>query len=499
MRVIECDIAIVGSGMGGGMLARALAEKGRSVAIFERGHRLIRESANWDVSAVFVENKYKNAEKWFDHRGRSFTPGVHYFVGGNTKVYGASLPRFREEDFEEYATPDGVSPAWPFSYRDLEPYYLEAEQALWVHGSPGADPSEPARSGPYPFPAVPHEKPIEELAGRLKDQGLSPYLMPMGVDVRDGGTCVLCKTCDGFPCQLGAKSDAETRGVDVAVERGATLHTGIKVKRLVTDSARGQRVVAAEAITEEGPATIRANKFVLSAGAANSALLLLGSSSEKHPDGLSNSSGLVGRNWMVHNATFMIATNPGRKNPVSFQKTMGFNDWYLDSPSGMKLGNVQMLGKIQAPMVTSMYPVVPRQVAEFITRRSVDLYLESEDIPDKDNRIFLDHAGRVTVNWKPNNLKAHRTLVQSTSRVIRRAGFPFVFTKRMGIETNSHMCGTVVAGRDPRTSVVDEYCRSHEIENLYVVDSSFFPSSAAMNPALTIAAQALRVADRGEL
>lgn len=499
MVVYETDIAIIGSGMGGGMLARALAQSGRQVSIFERGERLVREPENWSVASVFRDKKYKNAETWFDRNKKPFLPGVHYFVGGNTKVYGASLPRFRAEDFEEYSTKSGISPAWPFSYEDLEPYYLEAEHALGVHGSPGADTTEPPRSGPYAYPALSHEEPVKELADRLRRQGLNPYPMPMGVDVRDGGKCILCKTCDGFPCKVGAKSDAETCGVDEALRHGAELHTGVRVTRLVTDSNVGKNVITAEGYGHQGPIEIRAQKFVVSAGAANSALLLLNSANDHHPQGLANSSGLVGRNWMVHNATFMIASRSGRRNAVSFQKTMGFNDWYLDGPDHARLGNVQMLGKIQSEMVTSIYPWVPELFARYITDRSVDLYLESEDLPDPENRVYWSANGRICVSWKPNNLSAHRELVSRSRRALIKAGFPLVLTKRMGIETNSHMCGTVVAGHDPKFSVLNEFCRAHDVENLFVVDGSFFPSSAAMNPALTIAAQAFRVAAEGEL
>lgn len=496
--VIRCDVAVIGSGMGGGMTARALAERGREVFIFERGQRLPREAANWDVMHVFGKSSYKNAEEWFDKRGKRFKPGVHYYVGGNTKVYGASLPRFRESDFKFYMTADGPSPAWPFSYADLEPYYLQAEQALEVHGSPIADPTEPWRSGPYPYPAVQHEPAVQALSDSFARQKLHPYLMPMGVDVKPGGTCILCRTCDGFPCKLGAKRDAETSGVDVALKHGAKLFEQTHIEKLIHD-ASGRTVVAAIGTLASRPVRIEANKFVLSAGAANSAAILLRSKSEKHPTGLANSSGMVGRNWMVHNATFVIAMNPFKRNRTKFQKTLGVNDWYLHENPSKRLGNVQMLGKIQGEMIRGIYPIIPKWLANFITNHSVDLYLESEDTPSPKNRIELDPEGNICVFWKPTNLSAHRALIRKTRLALWRAGFPFVFTKTMGIETNSHMCGTLVAGNNPQTSVLDKFCKAHDLDNLYVVDASFFPSSAAMNPALTIAAQAFRVTDRGGL
>jgi choline dehydrogenase-like flavoprotein len=496
--LIQCDVAVIGSGMGGGMVARALAERGREVYVFERGERLPREDANWDVSFVFGKNAYKNSEKWLDKRGRAFKPGVHYYVGGNTKVYGASLPRFRESDFKPYMTKDGISPEWPFGYADLEPYYLQAEHALEVHGNPVEDPTEPWRSGPYPYPAVPHEPATQALADSFKKQRLSPYVMPMGVDVKVGGSCILCKTCDGFPCKLGAKRDAETNGIDVALQHGAKLFERTHIEKLEHDVS-GKRVIAAIGTLMNRPVRIEANKFVLSAGAANSAAILLRSKSSHYPAGLANSSGLVGKNWMVHNATFVIALNPFKKNATRFQKTLGVNDWYLNEDPRKRLGNVQMLGKVQGEMVRGIYPIIPKWLANFITSHSVDLYLESEDVPSLENRVTLDDRGNICIHWKPTNLSAHKALIRKTRLALWRAGYPFVFTKTMGIETNSHMCGTIVAGNNSDSSVLNRFCRTHDLENLYVVDASFFPSSAAMNPALTIAAQAFRVVDKGGL
>ena len=500
IKTIETEVAIVGSGMGGGMLARALAERGIDVLVAERGHRLPREEQNWDPHSVFRKNRYKNAGLWKDgSNNKNFKPGVHYYVGGNTKVYGASLIRFREKDFDEYQAAEGISPAWPFSYQDLEPYYLAAEKALRVRGSAGADPTEPPRSGDYPYPALDHDPYVEGFAKSLRNQGLHPYQMSMGVDFGFGGKCIRCKTCDGFPCQLGAKNDSETCGIDPALATGkAHLLEGVTINRLVHD-AGGKKIIKAIGSIGEEQVEIVAKTFVISGGAANSAALLLRSKSDKHPTGLSNSSGLVGRNWMVHNATFMVGMNPGKKNASVFQKTLAFNDWYFESQAGYPLGNVQMLGKLQADMFKDSKPWIPTGVLRAFASRSIDIYLESEDLPDKDNQVLVDDRGNITINWKPNNLAAHRQLIKQAQASLRRAGFPFVLKQTMGIETNSHMCGTLVAGRDPQNSVLDEYCRSHDMENLFVVDSSFFPSSGAANPALTIAAQAYRVAAEGDV
>jgi choline dehydrogenase-like flavoprotein len=498
--VLEAEVAIIGSGMGGATLARALGEQGVDTIVLERGTRLPREEDNWSPERVFVDHAYRNSETWEDaSNGRPFPPGVHYWVGGNTKVYGASLPRFRERDFEAFEHPEGLSHAWPFRYADLEPYYGLAESWYFVHGTPNEDPTEPWRSSAYPYPALPHEPYVQDLVGRLRGAGSHPYSMAMAVDVREGGRCIRCATCDGFPCRVEAKGDAEMCGIDPALKTGhVRLETSTRVERLRTDSG-GLRVVAAEAERDGAPLQIRAKTFVVSAGAVNSAALLLRSGTDKHPNGLGNSSGLVGRRYMVHNCTFMIAIDPRRPNRTSFQKTAAINDWYLESDLGRPLGNVQLLGKLQAPMVRGSRPHVPGPLLAAATRRSVDWYLESEDLADSENRVTLTTRGEIRIHWRPNNTGAHRGLIERMRDLLKRVGFPFVFHETMGIATNSHMCGTVAAGADPKDSVLDGFCRSHDVENLFVVDASFFPSSAALNPALTIAAQAIRVAREGDL
>jgi len=498
-RVIKTKVAVIGSGMGGGMISRALAERGLQVAIFERGYRLPREAENRDAGAIFVRNKYKNAGSWFDRDGNPFLPGVHYYVGGNTKVYGASLIRFPEQDFKETKAAEGISPAWPFGYEDLEKYYGQAEHALNVHGNSGADPFASFRSVDYKKPALEHEPNNAKFAKSLEKNGVHPYLMAIGVDYGENGKCERCIWCDGYPCLLGAKSDGETCGVDPALATGnAQLFEGYRVERLFHDDS-GKKVVAAFAFDSKNNQEVRieADYFILSAGAANSPQILLNSKSDRHPKGLANSSGLVGKNWMVHNVTFIVGIRPWKKNTTKFQKTISFNDWYLNSKYGYPLGNVQMLGRLQWQHFQTVAPFLPKFLLKWLSNHSIDLYTESEDLPSTENKVTFSDDGKVIVHWSPNNLIAHKNLVKETKKLVRRAGYPLVFTLPAGIETNSHMCGTLKAGNDPKTSVLDQFCKAHDLENLYVVDSSFFPSSGAANPALTIAAQAFRVAELG--
>jgi choline dehydrogenase-like flavoprotein len=444
---------------------------------------------------VFIKKRYVTSKPWYDAKtGHPFQPGVYYWVGGNTKMYGACLPRFRRSDFEEVEHHDGVSPAWPFSYDDLEPFYTQAEQLFEVHGSVDEDPTEPPHSTDYPYPPLPHEPAVERLANMLYLQGLHPFHMACGMHLPSIAERIADTTADGSPSSTGNKSDAENRAVRPALESPTVrLLLGSYVRRLHT-SPDGHTVKAAEAEVGERTVRIEAKTFVVSGGAVNSAALLLRSASDEQPNGLGNSSGMLGRNYMVHNSTFFLAVNPTQRNDTAWQKTLGLNDWYEAGPdTRYPLGNLQMLGKLQAPMVKAARSWAPMWALKMVTDRSLDIYLSTEDLPRPDNQITVD-GDKIMISWTPNNLVPHNELVKRVSHAVRKAGYPVVLTERMGIATNSHMCGTAVAGTDPSTSVLDPECRSHDVSNLFVVDSSFFPSSAALNPALTIAANALRVA-----
>ncbi|QGV82137.1 GMC family oxidoreductase N-terminal domain-containing protein [Streptomyces ficellus] len=487
----EADVAVVGSGAGGATLAWALASTGARVLVVERGGFLPREAANWSPDAVFGEGRYHNAGTWRTTDGEAFTPANHYYVGGTTKVYGAALPRLRESDFDAREQREGTSPAWPFGYADLEPYYAEAERLYRVHGQAGADPTAPPRSGPYPHPAVPHEPVVGELAARLTNQGLHPFPIELGIDLGAGGACLRCGTCDAYPCRVGAKSDAETRALRPALRTGTVrLLTRTRADRLLTNPG-GRRVTAVEAERNGRRIRVRAGTVVVSCGAINSAALLLRSGGAAHPDGLANGSGLVGRNLMVHNNSVLMAVDPRRRNPVTFQKTLAVNDFYHP------LGNLQLMGKVHGAALAAAHPRLPRRLLGAVAARSVDWWVMSEDLPDPGNRVLPGPDGGVVLHRRPTNTRAHRDLVRCAARMMRRAGHPLVFTRRMGVAATGHQCGTTVAGLDETRSVLDPHCRSHEVRNLYIVDGGFFPSSAAVNPTLTIAAQALRTAREG--
>ncbi len=492
---VNTDVVIVGSGMGGGTLAYALRDSGLDVLVVERGGFLPREVENHQPEQMYVKGRYKTAGYWYDGRtGDPFTPGVYYWVGGNTKFYGASLPRFRRSDFEEVAHQEGTSRAWPFSYDDLEPFYAQAEVLFDAHGQTHEDPTEPPHSTPMPFGPLEHEPRIEQFAESLRGSGLHPFHMTNAMNIRSQSDRLRVTTADGCPDDTGIKADSENKVLTPALRSGnVKIMTRTEVTRLIT-SADGRRIVAAEARHQGRIVRINATRVVVSAGAVNSTALLLRSATRAQPTGLANSSDLLGRNYMVHNSTFFVGVNPRRRNPTQWQKTLGLNDFY-EAGEGrpFPLGNLQMLGKLQAPMIKPARPWAPDWALTFMTNRSIDIYLTTEDLASRHNRVRVD-GDRILIDWVPTNVAPHRELVQRITRLVRKAGYPLIFTQRMGIETNSHMCGTAVAGTDPAASVLDPNCRSHDIENLWLVDASFFPSSAALNPALTIAANSLRVA-----
>lgn len=496
---IDCDIAIVGSGVGGATLAWALRDSGARVLILERGDFLPRERQNWSPREVQQLGRYKNSEPWLDTDGNEFVPGTYEYVGGNSKVYGAAMVRLREADFGAIEHHDGVSPEWPITYADMEPFYGRAETLYWVHGD-GGDPTEPWRSTPYPFPPIPHEKAMADVAEGLTRQGLRPFSLPLSVDSRPGGRCVLCGTCDAYPCMVDAKGDADLCAVRPAIQSPTVrLLTGADV-RSTAMNPNWTSVVHLAVRRGSQDIEVRASRYVLAAGAVGTGALLLRSRTSSHPEGVANRSGLVGRNYMAHTCSFLIGARPGREHHTVFQKTLGINDWYFAGPGNKyPLGNIQALGKVRGHTMKTARKAIPVGALEWLARRSVDFFIETEDLPSRENRVEVDASGRIHLVWRPTNVTPHKTLVQRMSRALRRCGYPLILTQRLGVAGTAHQCGTARMGVDGATSVVDRNCRSHDVQNLWIVDTSIFPSSAAVNPALTVAANALRVAHLGEL
>jgi choline dehydrogenase-like flavoprotein len=491
----SAEVVIIGAGMGGGTLAWALRDCGKSVLLIERGDFLPPERENWDPEAVHRDQIYKTPELWDEVGGDPFRPGVHYWVGGNTKMYGAALTRMRREEFAELRHHGGISPAWPIGYADLERYYCLAERLYRAHGTLGEDPTEPPHSESYPYPALVHEPAMAELGARLAKQGLHPYHLPMGVDFRLGGRCIRCKTCDGFPCLVRAKSDAEVCAIRPALLSDTVrISTRTKVIRLNTD-ASGHHVLSADVERGGERYQITGESFVIAAGAANTAAILLRSVSGAHPHGLANSSGQVGRNFTMHNMSAVLGLST-RRNPSVFQKTLAVNDFYFASGRWeYPMGTLQTFCKMTEPILRAARPGIPRAVLRAVADRTVDWWLISEDLPDPENRITLAEDGRIRIRRKPNNCHAHERLIAATKSMLRRAGYPIALVERFGTAVLSHQLGTARMGSDPDTSVVDPTNLAHDLDNLWIADGSVFPAAGANGPSLTIAALALRLAE----
>jgi len=509
------DVIIIGSGAGGGTLAYHLAPSGKRILLLERGDYVPREKDNWEPRAVNVEGKYQTKEEWRDKEGKPLHPHTNYYVGGNTKFYGAALFRLRKEDYGEIKHHGGTSPAWPISYDVMEPYYTKAEHLYQIHGERGVDPTEPPASAPYLYPPVSHEPRIQQLSDDFTHLGLRPFHTPLGVMLDEknmhNSRCIRCNTCDGFPCLVYAKSDAHVVCVDPALQHpNVTLLTNAFVSSIET-SASGREVTKVHVERNGAKETYSASIVVVSCGAINSAALLLRSANDKHPHGLANSSDVVGRHYMGHVNSVLMAISKC-PNPTIFQKSLSVNDFYFASKEWeYPMGHISFVGKLDAVTLKAGAPaLVPGFTLELMATHSLDFWLTSEDLPDPENRVTLDSEGNIVLSYKPNNEEGHKRLIKKLESLMKQQTkcpehghdcHQGLFSRnlfvgqRIPLAGVAHQNGTIRFGRDPKTSALDVNCKAHDLDNLYVVDASFFPSSGAVNPALTIMANAMRVGD----
>jgi choline dehydrogenase-like flavoprotein len=509
----DFDVIVVGTGAGGGTLAHTLASSGKRILLLERGTFLTRETENWDPGPVFVDGKYISPDTWYDGDGTPFQPQVHYFVGGATKMYGAALYRLRPEDFGEIRHVDGISPAWPVSYADFEPWYTKAEWLYQVHGEHGEDPTEGPASRQYPWPAVSHEPRIQRISDSLETAGYHPFHAPCGILLneidRPASTCIRCGTCDGYPCMVHAKADADIIAVRPVIDLpNVTLLVNSEVVRLQTDPS-GRKVTGV--VVDHGgdgkEDVYTGDIVVLAAGAANSAKILLQSASDAHPAGLANGSDQVGRNYMFH-LSKAVSGFGAEDNETVFQKTLGLNDFYLAGDGReFPLGNIQMLGKSNAGAMKGEEPHLTKLVPEFgldeAAKHAIDFWLTTEDLPRPQNRVTVDKDGNVHLAYSESNQAEASDLYGEFRKILNHVGLAkhhvlhknFYMSMNIPIAGVAHQAGTCRFGADPATSVLDVNCKAHEVDNLYVVDTSFFPSIGAVNPALTAIANGIRVGE----
>ncbi len=568
------DAIIIGTGAGGGTLALHLAQAGKSLLILERGPFMPQEKLNCFFNYVLGYNVFYTRESWIDKDGKALHPQQAYFVGGQTKVYGAAMFRMRAEDFGVIQHKGGISPAWPISYADLEPFYTQAEELFHVHGDLGTappvaggygssfDPTEPFHSKKYPYPAFSNEPRMQAIEDSVRKLGVNTFPVPLGLKRNEAdplkSACIRCDTCDGYPCLVHAKSDSDINCIrQILGMPNVTLMTSTRVVKLLTN-ATGTAVTAVEVVhtgtsrtfgtvDEHAPPSTNgkavqyeADLFCLCAGAVNSAVVLLASANDKHPAGLANSSDQVGRNFMYHQADALLALTTDA-NHDAYTKTWGTNDFYFkdsDPAYPYPLGQVQPVGSFHHEMMKGdAPPLTPGFVLEGMKHHAVPWWLTTEDLPDPENRVTLhnatpsavenpqpglagahasgdtgaaneteivnDHApGRIQLSYTPNNVESFDRLKDRWVDVLKRAGHAATslplhayFKKRIPLEGVGHQNGTCRMGADSATSVLDVHCKTHDLDNLYVVDASCFVSATAVNPSLTIIANAIRVAD----
>ena len=441
-------------------------------------------------------------------------PGCIISLAAIPRFTGAALFRLRERDFGEVVHQEGISPAWPVGYDVFEPFYTEAEKLFAVHGQRGEDPLEPWASEPYPYPPVSHEPKIQALSEQFRANGLHPYHLPLGIklDERDGkptptSICIRCDAFDGFPCLLNGKADAQVMCVDPTLAKypNVELLTNALVTKLETDASG--RTVTGVHVTRGGAEEIYAADIVVVAcGALSSALLLLRSANDAHPNGLANGSGQVGRNYMRHNQSVLMALMK-EPNHTIFQKTLAVSDFYFGADDWeYPLGLIQMCAtshaeQIKGEALPSWLEWLPDMPFDKMALHSMDFWLSSEDLPRPENRIYYD-GGRVMLDVTEQGKEAHQRLKKKLEQHMTKAGVASHPGRAKPLSWQGASLSAAPRirpeqrgfGTDPATSVLNLDCRAYEVDNLYVTDASFFPSIGAVNPTLTIIANALRVA-----
>ena len=497
------DVIIVGTGAGGGTLAQKLAPIGKQILILERGSVMALEEQNRADVDVFKKGRYRAPEQWYDREGEPFSPQVNYAIGGNTKIYNATLMRMRDRDFEAVTYQDGITPEWPLKYSDWEPYYTAAEQLYQVHGDSQNDPTEPPHSADYPYSAVDHAPVIQPFVDLIEKQSLHPTSLPMS----------LTRQADD------PTGDAEVFGIDLALKHNnVTLKTNARVVELHTNPA-GTEIAGVQVDIDEQTFLFRADIVVLACGAVNSAALMLDSANEKHPNGLANSSDQLGRNLMKHLMT-VIVQRGAADNDGTFAPSVSVNDFYWgDDYFDYPMGHIENSGGLLRDLIFAESPPLLSVLARFLpgaglkqlVKRSIGWWAQTGTLPDPNNRIYWQESTRfdglrrkkLRYEFTPNNLEAHDRLVYRWMSVLKDMEDTGMGLRQSTvyprgeapIQVVGYQCGTARMGNDPATSVVNINCRTHEIYNLYVVDSSFFPSCASVSPALTVMANALRVGE----
>lgn len=504
----EYDVIIIGSGFGGALGAFVLVNAGLKVLMLERGDWVRRGTHNWNPENTVDLTPYYSRESppRIINGGHQPEMGIYSCVGGPSVFYGGVSLRFREKDFEFDPELAGETQArWPISYGELEPYYGQAEKILEVAGTSGQDPGEPFRSIPF-MQKLPGLSPVSaRLQQAAQELNLRPFRLPLAINYNHGRAkpCVSCSTCDTFACAIEAKNDLATCVIPKLIEQGMVLLPNTMAVKLEADKQRIVRVHSYNSKTKTRK-TYAGRVLILAAGALGSPQIIFSSELEKlNPAGDS-----VGRYLMRHCSAIVFGIFPYRISKIAeHQKQIGIHDFYFGSAGTnngwKKIGSIQ---QIQAPppeaLVKKMLGKPFGQMVSWGLKNLAGLLTIAEDQPRYHNRVKADWSGssyhglpQLIVDYRETlrDRQASQFLINKAKEILRKAGAWFFYVHR--IRTFSHAVGTLRMGENPCASVVDTSCKYRGLENLYVTDGSVFPTSAAVNPSLTIAANALRVGE----
>ena len=485
------DAVIVGSGFGGACAGLVLAEAGMRVLLLERGRPVARDDGDWDPRQILLGDRYRSASPVSVRQYRARTHQdtyPHEVVGGASVFYGGASLRLRPADLDR----------WPIDYADLAPHYTRAEALLGVHGEAGGDPQEPPRDGPYPHPLPPLSAPARRIRDAGERLGYRPFALPMALNFSDASrpTCILCNTCDGYPCRIEAKNDLAVTVLRRAQAAGLEIRAGATAARVVLD---GDRAAAVEAVDGRGGAPTRfaAHRVIVAGGALQTPALLLRSGLQSRAGGA-----WIGRRLMRHcnavvTGVFRVRTNPEQV----FHKQLCFGDFYEDLRGrlGTATGTIQDIYTPAAQVIRRHAPPGLGRIAGWLAAYMQNLLCIAEDDPCRDNRVALGAPGgdglpvpRVDHAYTPADRERLAYLVRRARRILRAAG---AWTTRLyAIDTFSHGVGTVGMAADPGAGALRPDGRLWGSDNIWVTDGSAFTTSAGVNPSLTIAANALRVA-----
>ncbi|MEO1258752.1 MAG: GMC family oxidoreductase [Bacteroidota bacterium] len=500
------DFIIIGSGFGGSMAARQLVNAGKKVLMLERGGWVERGPENWTMkgSLELTDNYDKTTPLKVVKGGQKKVMGLYACVGGPSLFYGGVSFRFRESDFEKNEDIEGAgAKGWPISYLELEPYYTLAEKLLSISGESGVDPTEPFRSEPYPQGPPPLADVSKKIKNGAKAAGLHPFQLPLAINYEDKtrNTCISCTTCDTFACAIGAKNDLATMIIPDLIEKGMELRKATVVRQLKAVNGKIASVVAVDKMTGE-ELTFDAKNVVLSAGALGSPHLLLSSGlHELNPGGQA-----VGRYLMRHVNSIIFGIFPGVADKEGrFHKQLGILDYYNGHPSAKLKGKLGSLQQVPTPPMGLVQNEVPGQLGKLLSqgvRLLTGLLAIAEDQPQFSNGLTVNHGQKdqyglpqpvISHEYSKRDLAALKELIRPAKKILKKAGALTHYVHH--IRTFSHAVGTVRMGDDPTNSALDKNCQFRGVDNLFVLDGSFMPTSAAVNPSLTIAANALRVGE----